>query len=71
MRQTEASPLLLRPSDAADVLGISRSKLYELIAERTIPTVQVGKRARVPLKALEAWVDQQVHEQVGARHARP
>ena len=49
-------PLLLKPIEAADVLRVGRSKIYELIAEGAIPTVQVGKRTRIPLEALRAWI---------------
>ena len=48
--------LLLRPSEAAELLGVSRSKLYELIADGNIPTVQIGKRLRIPVEELEAWI---------------
>ncbi len=47
--------LLLRPSEAAEVLGVSRSKCYELIASGAIPSVRLerGKLVRVPLEALK------------------
>ena len=48
--------LLLRPAEAADVLGVGRSKVYELIAEGAIPTVKVGSRTRIPVDDLRAWI---------------
>ena len=48
--------LLLRPAEAADAIGVSRSKLYELIASKTIPSVRVGASVRVPVEQLKAWV---------------
>ena len=52
--------LLLRPSEAALTLGISRTKAYELIANGAIPSVRVGSSVRVPVEALRNWVNNQV-----------
>lgn len=47
--------LLLRPREAAKLLGVSRSKLYALIAAGTVPAVRLSKRVtRIPLAAIEA-----------------
>jgi excisionase family DNA binding protein len=48
--------LLLRPNEAAELLGLGRSKLYELIAAGTIPALRVGRSLRVPLDGLRRWV---------------
>ncbi len=55
--------LMLRPTEAADALGVSRSKLYELMAARAIPSVRVGGCARVPLDALREWIAARTREQ--------
>jgi predicted DNA-binding transcriptional regulator AlpA len=34
--------LLLRPAEAADAIGVSRSRAYELIADGTLPQHQAG-----------------------------
>ena len=48
--------LLLKPEEAADVLGIGRSTLYELLAAGVIDSVHIGKARRVPVAALEEYV---------------
>lgn len=49
--------LLLRVSEAAQLLSISRSQAYELVARGVIPSVRLGgKCIRVPRHALETWV---------------
>lgn len=48
--------LLLKPMEAAEVLGIGRTRLYELLARRAIPTVRIGHRVRVPVEALRRWI---------------
>ncbi len=59
MNDTTPERLLLRPTEAAEVLGVGNSKIYELIAEGVIPTVQVGRRLRIPLEALRNWIRQE------------
>jgi excisionase family DNA binding protein len=49
--------LLLTPEDAAAVLSIGRSKLYELIAAGTLETVAIGACRRIPQAALDDFVD--------------
>ncbi len=56
----EPQPMLLKPSEVARRLGISRTKVYDLINERRLPTVNLGPRCtRIPLSALEPWIAQQ------------
>lgn len=48
---------LLHPiPDAAAVLGISRSTLYELIADGEITTVKIGRRTLITQDELERYV---------------
>ncbi len=51
--------LLLRPTKAADVLDLSRSTIYEMMAAGILPSVKVGKARRIPMAALRAWVEAQ------------
>ncbi len=48
--------LLLRPIEVAEVLGLGRSKVYELIGNWTIPAIKIGSSVRVPATALQEWV---------------
>jgi len=50
--------LLLRPAEAAEAIGIGRSKLYELLADGELPSIRVGGRVRIPVDALRRWVHQ-------------
>ncbi|MGH3266552.1 MAG: helix-turn-helix domain-containing protein [Trebonia sp.] len=49
--------LLLTPVEAADVLGIGRSKLYELLRAGTVPSVRIGRCRRVAALDLADLVD--------------
>jgi excisionase family DNA binding protein len=48
--------MLLRPREAADALGIGRSKLYELLQKGTLDSVRIGACRRIPLDALDDLV---------------
>jgi len=51
--------LLYTVSDAAELLSISRSVLYELLAAGAIESVSVGRSRRIPAAALRDWVERQ------------
>ena len=41
---------------ATQLLGESRSKLYELLGEGALPTVRIGRSRRIAIADLEAFV---------------
>lgn len=49
--------LLLTPEDAADLLSIGRSKLYELIGDGRLASVRIDASRRVPMSALLEFVE--------------
>jgi excisionase family DNA binding protein len=49
--------LLLRPTEAAEQLGICRSRIYEEIRSGRIESVLIGASRRVPWDALVAYID--------------
>jgi excisionase family DNA binding protein len=51
-----AIPQLLTIVDAARLLGISRSKLYELLADGELPSVRIGRTRRISTSDLEEFV---------------
>jgi excisionase family DNA binding protein len=58
--------LLLRPVEAAEAIGIGRSKIYELLASGELPSIRIGGSVRVPVDALRAWIARQVAERTEA-----
>jgi excisionase family DNA binding protein len=44
--------LLLTPEEAAEVLSVGRSKLYQLMSAGTLRSVRIDKSRRVPMSAL-------------------
>ncbi len=47
--------------DLAKMLGVRRTRAYELVKQRVIPSVRIGGRIRIPRAAYAAWIDQQSH----------
>ncbi len=50
-------PIVLGVKDAANFIGLSKSRLYELIGEGTIEARKLGARTVVPVASLRAFVD--------------
>jgi excisionase family DNA binding protein len=48
--------LLLTPTEAAEALGIGRSKLYELMGAGLVESVLIGAARRIPEDALTAYI---------------
>jgi excisionase family DNA binding protein len=49
--------VLLRAEEAAEVLGMGRSKVFEMFRAHELPVVRIGRAVRVPRKALLAWIE--------------
>lgn len=49
--------MALTVEELAAVLGISRSCAYKLIREPGFPVVYIGRRALIPRKSLEKWLE--------------
>ncbi|MEV0972724.1 helix-turn-helix domain-containing protein [Microtetraspora glauca] len=52
----DLSPLLVRPERAAELLGIGRTKVYELIRSGALRSVRIGGLRRVSATALAEFV---------------
>lgn len=48
--------VLYRVEDAATLLSVSRTRVYELIRSGQLRTVRVGKLRRVPARSLDEYV---------------
>ena len=55
-------PICVRVHDAARMIGIGRTKLYELIATGELETVKIGKATRVTTASLHDLVRRQVSQ---------
>lgn len=48
--------LLLKPTEVAQVLGLGRTKVFEMVARGELPVVRIGRSVRVPRTALADWI---------------
>jgi excisionase family DNA binding protein len=55
--------LLLRVEVAADRIQVSRAQMYRLLAVGEVKSVKIGASRRVPLRALNDFVDRLMAEQ--------
>jgi excisionase family DNA binding protein len=42
--------------EVAELLGLSRSKVFEMLASEELPVVRFGRVVRVPREQLEEWI---------------
>ena len=50
-------PICVRVNDAARMIGVGRTKLYELISSGELETVKIGKATRITTASLRRLVD--------------
>lgn len=55
-------PLTLTATEAAAVLRISRSKVYELTYTTSFPAIRIGTRIVIPRDKLIEWMNTQAEE---------
>jgi len=58
-------PALLRPAQAAVLIGCSRTRIYDLVAEQRIPSSRVLGSLRIPRDALLAWIEANIQPALG------
>jgi len=52
----ETGPALLRVNEAAQYLGFSPSKVWQLIHDGALPAVKIGFSVRIKRTDLDAWI---------------
>ena len=53
-------PMMLSVSQVAKVLGISRTRSYELVNEKGFPKIKIGTRIVVPKDEFMLWIQKQI-----------
>jgi excisionase family DNA binding protein len=56
-RMRQADPITVRIPEAIRLTGIGRSKLYELIANRDVEIVKIGRCTLIPMASLHALIE--------------
>ena len=55
--QQSVEPICVRVNDAARMIGVGRTKLYELISSGELETIKLGKATRVTTASLHKLVE--------------
>ena len=58
-REVRSSPLTVRVADAAGLLGIGKTKIYELIGAREIEVIKLGRATLIISASIEAFIERQ------------
>ena len=53
-------PMMISVSQVAKVLGISRTRSYELVNEKGFPKIKIGTRIVVPKNEFKLWIQKQI-----------
>lgn len=62
----DAAPMLYRVPEAAALLSIGRSKMWELVARGEIRSVKIDGARRIPAAALSDYVERLGEEHLSA-----
>ena len=60
VKEPSVPKLLLTAADVAKMLSIGQTKVAELIAARSLPTVRIGRSVRISAVSLQKWIE--LHE---------
>jgi excisionase family DNA binding protein len=58
--------LLYSIEEAAQLLGIGRTFMFELVATGQIASLKIGRRRKIPSSVLDAYVERLAEEQAAA-----
>ncbi len=59
----QAGFMALSVEEAAEALGLGRTKIFELVSGGQLRSIKVGRRRLVPVSALEQFVSQRLIEE--------
>lgn len=54
--------LLLSVAEAADMLSMGRTQIYDLVMRRQIASIKIGRSRRIPLAALQTFIREQLQQ---------
>lgn len=59
MQGTEIEPMAVSAAEAAQLLGVSRPTVYQLMGREDFPAFKIGGRTLISVDGLRRWVEQQ------------
>ena len=65
MNPVDSDHELLSPAEAARRLSLGKTRFYQLLGSGAIASVRIGTLRRIPTRALRAYVDALIADQLG------
>lgn len=59
----ETKPILVTVDELAETLSIGRTAAWELVRKRKIKSVKIGRTRRVPVTAIQEYIDNLLEEE--------
>jgi excisionase family DNA binding protein len=56
-RSSRLERMLLSPEEAAEVLGVGRAKVYDLMSEGRLASIKLGRCRRIPMASIRRLVE--------------
>lgn len=56
--------ILISPMEAKEILGVSRTRIYNLLKTKDFPCFRLGNNIYVNRELLQTWADNQCKKQV-------
>jgi excisionase family DNA binding protein len=53
-------PLAVRPRQAAQMLGVGMTKLYELLDKRDLESFHIGKARRITMASINRYIERRL-----------
>jgi excisionase family DNA binding protein len=60
----QLEPLQVEVTEAARLLGYSRSTIYQMLNSRELPSTRHGTSRRIPVAALRAWIEAHTQQSI-------
>ena len=60
----EQERTLIRQQEVMQVLGIGRTKFYELTRQKDFPSLKIGRYVYVDRNRLNEWISKQIEQKV-------
>lgn len=55
--------LALDIKESSEAIGVGTTNLRKMCREKIIPSYKEGKKIMIPVKALEEWVNERMHDE--------
>lgn len=68
---TAASVIAVSPAEAARLIGLGRTRLYEEISSGALRTFRLGRRRMISIAAIKEWVAKQEAALAGGNNDNP